>query len=219
VGQWYLTPAYVLDRVRSDLGGIDLDPCTEPDNPTRARRFYTAKDDGLALTWWQASSVFCNPPYGKAREPWVNNCVDAARIGVRVILLIPAATDTRIFRRAAESCDEIVFIQGRVKFGTLRMNRRQHAASHPSALLGWNVTLAACAALGWRVRLGGEATGYRDAEINRTLPAESLSGNWCKRPELRLCELCEEPLRAEDERAHPWCQERLRDQQQWEDAR
>jgi hypothetical protein len=38
-----------------------------------------------------------------------------------------------------------------LKFGTLRPNRRQHAASHPSALLGWNVDLLACADLGWRV--------------------------------------------------------------------
>lgn len=41
-----------------------------------------------------------------------------------------------------------VFIRGRVKFGVLRPNRRQVAASHPSALIGWNVHLRSCSELG-----------------------------------------------------------------------
>lgn len=154
-GQWHLTPSYVLDRVRADLGGIDLDPCTTEDNPTGARTFYTAADDGLDLAWGGEDwfpSVFCNPPYSKAREPWVDLCIEAGLLGQRVVLLIPAATDTRIFQRAATSADAVVFVKGRLKFGTLRGNRRQHAASHPSALLGWNVALNECAALGWRAR-------------------------------------------------------------------
>lgn len=150
-----LTPPYVLDPVRFDLGGvIDLDPCTEPDNPTGAVEFYTV--GGLEAPWsrpdWMPS-VFVNPPYAKAREPWVERCI-AHGAHQRVVLLMPAATDTRIFQRAAETADAIVFIRGRVKFGVLRLNRRQVAASHPSALIGWNVDLTACAHLGWRVFLG-----------------------------------------------------------------
>ena len=34
-----------------------------------------------------------------------------------------------------------------------RENRRQEAASHPSALIGWNVDLAECAHLGHRIDL------------------------------------------------------------------
>ena len=49
---------------------------------------------------------------------------------------------------AAASADAVVFIRGRVKFGVLRPNRRQAAASHPSALIGWNVDLRPCAHLG-----------------------------------------------------------------------
>jgi hypothetical protein len=46
-----------------------------------------------------------------------------------------------------------VFVRGRLKFGTLRPNRRQQAASHPSALIGWNVDLTPCAGLGLHVPL------------------------------------------------------------------
>lgn len=155
--QTQFTPPYILDLVRADLlGVIWLDPCTTPDNPVGADVFYTVSDDGLSQPWDSSVNrlerlpIFVNPPYSKAREPWVDRCIKAAERGQPVILLMPAATDTRIFQKAATSARAVVFIRGRVKFGTLRPNRRQHAASHPSALIGWNTDLAACAALGWK---------------------------------------------------------------------
>lgn len=157
--QTQFTPSYILDPVRVDLGGvIFLDPCTTSDNPCHAERFYTIEDDGLAQSWHfhvdrrsaYFGSTFVNPPYSKAREPWVKKCIGHGHMGAPTILLMPAATDTRIFQRAAESATAVVFIKGRVKFGVLRPNRRQVAASHPSALIGWNTRLHACASLGWR---------------------------------------------------------------------
>ena len=154
--QTQFTPDYVLEPVRVDLGGvIGLDPCTTEDNPVGAERFYTAKDDGLSQRW-DTETIFVNPPYSKAREPWVDRCIRAAAQGAKVVLLIPAATDTRIFQKATATADSVVFIKGRVKFGVLRPNRRQVAASHPSALIGWNTALEASAVLGWRVPACGE---------------------------------------------------------------
>lgn len=146
--QTAITPAYVLDPVRAMLGGaIGLDPCTTPDNPVAAERFYAPPQDGAALPW-DADTIWCNPPYGKAREPWVGRCVEAGVAGRRVVLLIPAHTDTRAFQRALDTCTSALLIRGRVKFGIPRANGRQVAASHPSALIAWNADLAACAALG-----------------------------------------------------------------------
>jgi hypothetical protein len=70
--QAMLTPPYVLEPVRRLLGGIELDPCTEPDNPTGADRFYCPPQDGCVLPW-EARSVFCNPPYGEVRGRWVES--------------------------------------------------------------------------------------------------------------------------------------------------
>jgi phage N-6-adenine-methyltransferase len=155
--QTWFTPEYVLVPVRVDLGGsIGLDPCTTEDNPVGAEMFWTPTLDGLQMTWgsdpdWMPS-VFVNPPYGRAREPWVRRCIEAGERGQKVILLIPAATDTRIWQEAAASADAMVFVKGRVKFGVLRPNRRQVAASHPSTLFGWNTDLAACSRLGFVTR-------------------------------------------------------------------
>lgn len=152
--QRQLTPPYVLEPVRAALGhDIDLDPCTEPDNPTYALHYLTAMEDGLLQPWDGYRSIYVNPPYSRAREPWVRKCIEAGERGQSVVLLIPAHTDTRIWHEAMQTASAVCFIKGRVKFGILRKNRRQEAASHPSALIGWNVTLRECDHLGHVVQL------------------------------------------------------------------
>lgn len=135
--QAMLTPTYVLEPIRKLLGGIGLDPCTEPDNPTGADKFYHLPGDGCALPW-DAHSVFCNPPYGEARDRWVDKCI-AEGEHRPVLLLIPSHTETRTFQRALVACDSVLFFTARLRFGVLRENRRQEAASHGSALFGFGV--------------------------------------------------------------------------------
>lgn len=144
--QAMLTPPYVLEPVRALLGGIGLDPCTEPDNPTGAERFYHLPADGAALPW-DARNVFCNPPYGEARGRWVERCIEAGK-DRPVVLLIPSHTETQVFQRALLACSSVVFVRARLRFGVLRENRRQEAASHGSALFGFGVDLAPLEALG-----------------------------------------------------------------------
>lgn len=81
----------------------------------------------------------------------MQRCIEAGREGRRVALLIPAHPDTRIFQMAARTTSAVVFIRGRVKFGEfgeIRSNGRQSAASHGSAVLGWNTGLEETSALG-----------------------------------------------------------------------
>lgn len=144
--QAMLTPDYVLEPVRALLGGIGLDPCTDPDNPTRADHFYCLPNDGCALSW-DAGSVWCNPPYGEARGRWVDRCISEGRYR-RIVLLIPAHTETRVCQRALSHATSVLFVQGRLRFGVLRENRRQMAASHGSVLIGFGVDLAPLSALG-----------------------------------------------------------------------
>ncbi len=140
--QAMLTPSYVLEPLRELLGGIGLDPCTEPDNPTAAAQHYHLPQDGCALPW-DASTVFCNPPYGEARNRWVEKCVDTGRTGARVLLLIPSHTETQVFQKAMQAADSVLFCRARLRFGVLRDNGRQEAASHGSAVFGFNVDLTA----------------------------------------------------------------------------
>jgi DNA N-6-adenine-methyltransferase Dam len=153
--QCQITPSYVLEPVRASLSGIiGLDPCTTADNPCGAVEFYYPPQDGAELPW-NALTIFCNPPYSKARERWVRRCIQAGAECRHVVLLVPASCDTRIVQDAMATSTAIVFVRGRIKFGVLRPNRRQAAASHPSALIGWNTDLAPCEHLGLRLAGGG----------------------------------------------------------------
>lgn len=144
--QAMLTPPYVLDPIRELLGGIGLDPCTEPDNPTLADQFYCLPADGCALPW-EAKTVFCNPPYGEAKDRWVAKSI-AEGANRKVVLLIPSHTETQVFQRALEACTSVLFVRARLRFGVLRENRRQEAASHGSAILGFGVDLSPLRSIG-----------------------------------------------------------------------
>jgi hypothetical protein len=146
VRQAMLTPGYVLEPIRELLGGIGLDPCTEADNPTQASVFYCPPADGCELAW-DATTVFCNPPYGEVKDRWVDRCIVEGRRR-SVVLLIPAHPETRIFQRALRVCSSVVFVKARLRFGVLRENRRQEAASHGSAIFGFGIDVSPLFGLG-----------------------------------------------------------------------
>jgi hypothetical protein len=149
---WWLTPLHILELVRIDLGGtIGLDPCTFDDNPTGAEEYFTAEIDGLSRSWRHARSVFVNPPYGQAQEPWCECCTEVGAFGVPVVLLIPSATETTLFQRIAVTSTSCVLVHSRIPFAARRDNGRRLTSRSGVALLGWNTTLEACGSLGLRV--------------------------------------------------------------------
>ena len=67
-----------------------------------------------------ASTVFCNPPYGRTIKDWVKKCSEEAKQpDTTVALLIPARTDTAYFHDYIYQKPnvEVRFIRGRLKFG------------------------------------------------------------------------------------------------------
>lgn len=84
---------------------------------------------------------------GEARGRWVDRCIAEGKRR-KVLLLIPAHTETRIFQRALHACTSVLLVQARLRFGVLRENGRQEAASHGSAMFGFGVDLTPLAAMG-----------------------------------------------------------------------
>jgi len=143
-----LTPRYVLEPVRAALGGvIGLDPCTELDNPTGALRFVALPQDGMAIEW-RAASVYVNPPYGTAREPWVRRAIEVGQAGTPLALLIPADTDTRLGQAVLRGADAITFVNGRLGFGMARKNGREWRSTHGSMIATWGCDVSALGELG-----------------------------------------------------------------------
>ena len=130
-----LTPPYALEPVRELLGGIGLDPCTEPDNPTRADKWYSLPADGCALPW-DAPTVWCNPPYGKALKAWLNKLA----LHGNGIALVFARTETEaFFGHAWPYASAMLFLRGRLTFaypdGSLPRNGANSGG--PSVLIGY----------------------------------------------------------------------------------
>lgn len=98
---------------------FNLDPCAS-DRNHKCEKFYTAEIDGLKQDW-QGHIVFCNPPYGRAISNWVKKCYEESRKpNTKIVMLIPARTDTAYFHDYIYNKAEIRFIRGRLKFGNAK---------------------------------------------------------------------------------------------------
>jgi phage N-6-adenine-methyltransferase len=116
--EWY-TPARYLELARQVMGGIDIDPASNPtaQETVRAERFYTREDDGLIQPW--SGRVWLNPPYStKLIVAFVERLLAEVQIGTvsQAILLTHANTDTRWFRSAAAGASALGFTTHRIKF-------------------------------------------------------------------------------------------------------
>lgn len=124
----WLTPPYIMDA----LGEFDLDPCSPINRPwDTAKKHYTVLDEGLHKEW--QGRVFCNPPYGKETQKWLDKCADYGN----AIGLVFARTETRMFFSSVwEKADAIFFIKGRLSFYTVE-GEKGGTAGAPSVLIAY----------------------------------------------------------------------------------
>lgn len=116
----WATPQTLFDELNKEFH-FTLDPCSTDEN-AKCEKHYTKEQDGLAQDW-TGETVFCNPPYGRGIEVWIQKCYEHyTGGGGTAVLLIPARTDTRWFHKYIYHKAEIRFIEGRVKFGNSKWN-------------------------------------------------------------------------------------------------
>ena len=125
----WATPKAFFDLLNEEFQ-FTLDPCALPEN-AKCGLFFTEKEDGL-IQDWSGHTVFCNPPYGRKIAAWVEKCFNEARKeNTKVVLLIPARTDTTYFHQFIyKKAKEIRFVKGRLKFGNA-----PHGAPFPSMVI------------------------------------------------------------------------------------
>jgi len=116
--EWY-TPERFVTAARSVMGGIDLDPASHPaaQRTIQATQFYTAKDDGLRLSWH--GRVWLNPPYAQPlMANFVTKLVNEFNGGGvdQAIMLTHNYTDTMWFHEAQAAAALLCFTRGRISF-------------------------------------------------------------------------------------------------------
>ena len=108
----WATPKYIYDQAMEK--GM-FDPCP-----------LLSTVDGLAIEWSEAN--FVNPPYSNLKA-WISKSIEQANKGKKVLLLIPARTDTKAFKMLFEYGSTITFITGRLRFN------EANSAPFPSMLV------------------------------------------------------------------------------------
>ncbi len=69
--------------------------------------------DGLEIEWEQYN--FVNPPYSQISK-WVDKALKEREKGKMSIMLLPARTDTKWFRKLYDNNSKFIFLTGRLHF-------------------------------------------------------------------------------------------------------
>tara|TARA_R110002124_G_scaffold257840_1_gene423552 strand:- start:406 stop:879 length:474 start_codon:yes stop_codon:yes gene_type:complete len=132
-GMW-ATPQDFFDKLSWRFGKFDLDPCASPSN-TKCANFFTEAEDGLTKDWGGFTS-FVNPPYGRGIDKWIQKGFEESqKEGTKVVMLIPARTDTKYWHKFVMRASEVYFVKGRLKFGDSK-----NSAPFPSAVVVFDNT-------------------------------------------------------------------------------
>ena len=107
------TPQKLFDELNKEFNfTVDV---ASSDNNYKVNKHYTIKENGLIQNW-NNERVWCNLPYGRTIEKWVEKAWNSSAL---VVMLLPVRTDTKWFHKYIYKKDivEIRFIKGRLKFG------------------------------------------------------------------------------------------------------
>ena len=105
---------------------------------------YNSTFNGLEIEW--NDNNFVNPPYSKIKD-FINKAIEEHKKGKEVVLLIPARTDTKYFRKLVDYGVDITFITGRLHFN------ESNSAPFPSCIIFLTARSTRCH---WRNREIGE---------------------------------------------------------------
>lgn len=130
-GDW-ATPVQLMEALRTEFP-FTMDACASAGNH-QAEEWFGEDSDGLGAVEWRGV-VWCNPPYGREIEAWIEKAIREAERGATIVMLLPARTDTRWFHALAlPFAAEIRFLRGRLSFRLIG-KRVDGRAPFPSLLL------------------------------------------------------------------------------------
>ena len=122
------TPQWLFDKLNNRYN-FTLDAAATKDN-AKCKKFYTKEDNALSKSW-QGETVFLNPPYGREIKDWVEKAHKENKKGnCKVVMLIPARTDTIYWHNYIFGKADIEFLKGRLKF-----SNHKNPAPFPSAVV------------------------------------------------------------------------------------
>lgn len=113
------TPAALWQPLDQAVGGFAVDAAADASNhivPDWYGPGSTIGEDALSLPEWM-NPAWCNPPYGRGLEKWLDKFIEQGRMGVNVVALLPAYVDRLWWHeKVVKVGADIIFLVGRVPF-------------------------------------------------------------------------------------------------------
>lgn len=113
------TPKEYIEAARGVMGGIDIDPASNPkaQETVKAEKFFTAEDNGLDQFW--RGNVFLNPPYSfPLIRDFINKLIAGVKSGEvsQAILLTNDNTDTGWWQDSFNAAGMACLLNHRINF-------------------------------------------------------------------------------------------------------
>ena len=106
------TPQCLFDTLDQEFN-FEMDACADDYNHL-CHVYFTESDSALESSW--VCNCFLNPPYSQTELFLLRANEQAKRNNITVVALVNANTDTKWFKAASETANEIRLISGRVGF-------------------------------------------------------------------------------------------------------
>lgn len=128
------TPKSLFEKLDREFDfGCDV---AASDENTLCDSWFTEKDNAIDPDWVWGLSNWCNPPYSDI-GPWVDKAAQQHDLGKTTVMLVPADTSVKWFKRAYETCNDIRFISGRLAFINADTQKPVSGNNKGSVLLIW----------------------------------------------------------------------------------
>ena len=127
------TPKVLFNNLNKEFE-FNFDVCASHENKLVEHNYWTEKDNALNRHWGFKS--WCNPPYSDIGV-WVDKAAIEHEKGCTIVMLVPADTSVRWFKRAIETCNEARFISGRLSFINAETQKPVNGNNKGSVLLIW----------------------------------------------------------------------------------
>jgi phage N-6-adenine-methyltransferase len=113
--QDYQTPMPFIRAVERRFGPLSCDLACSLENK-KAPFGITEEQDSITVDWHKiGGNLWLNPPFANI-GPWAKKCYEEARLGARILFLVPASVGSNWFRDYVHRRSFIHALNGRLEF-------------------------------------------------------------------------------------------------------
>jgi len=131
------TPKKTFDELNKEFN-FKTDVAATKEN-SKCLNYIDSETDAISISWEGLGNIFCNPPYErKLQDAFIKKAYEESlKTNNKIVVLIPARTDTARWHEYIFGKAEIRFISGRLKFETNGIPH-ENGATFPSAIVIYN---------------------------------------------------------------------------------